>query len=306
MMSLTALLLTTISFAGTAATSTTITTEEVTDKLCPDNSCEEQIKRLKRHGKLYKNPHALILLSTAYLTGEGVEKDEVRAYKLMKQAAASRSSKAFFILSVMLKDGVGTEVNKRRAQKYLDRSAKRGYPPAMFQKALETLDFSKANNDEAIKWLEKAANKSHKEAAYLLAQLKETGVAVEKDLLAAADYYKRSAFWNYKDSNKRLQHIASTVDRNDKDYLAISKLAEDVETITIYGNKMDFALALDLKIDAVTIGSIYDGNSAGPRIPGGCLARRMCSIAYMAGSSHTMPISANNADLFIGRSLTRN
>lgn len=303
MISLSALLLTTVSLM---TTNSTITVEETlkttSEKLCPGNSCEDQIKRLKRHGVRYKNPHALILLSTAYLTGEGVEKNEERAYKLMKQAAASRSSKAFFILSVMLKDGVGTKVNKKRAQKYLDRSAKRGYPPAMLQKALETLDFTKPRNDEAINWLEKAAKSNHKEAAYLLAQLKETGIGVEKNLLEAANYYKRSAFWDFKDSNKRLQHIAKTVDKNNKDYLAISKLAEDVETITIFGNKKDFSLALDLKIDAITIDSIYDGNGIGPRIPGGCQARSMCAVVYVAGSSHTQPISVSDADMFINRS----
>lgn len=290
------------------SSSPTVTAEtalkQTSDKLCIEHRCDAQIKRLKRHGIRFKNPHALILLSTAYLTGEGVEKDEVKAYKLMKQAAASRSSKAFFILSVMLKDGVGTKVNKQRSQKYLDRSAKRGYPPAMLQKALETLDFTKANNDKAIKWLEKAAKKNHKESAYLLAQLKETGIGVEKNLLEAADYYKQSAFWHFKDSNKRLQHIASTVDKNSKDYLAINQLAEEVETITIFGNKKDFSVALDLKIDAVTIGSIYDGNGIGPRIPGGCHARRMCSVAYVAGITHTQPISASNTDIFINRSIS--
>jgi len=98
-------------FAATAIflSSNAIGSEQVVskNKLCPDNSCEKQIKRLKRHGALYKEPGALILLATAYLTGEGVEKDPKRAYKLVKRA----SSSAYTDVDIIIAPAIAVNTN---------------------------------------------------------------------------------------------------------------------------------------------------------------------------------------------------
>lgn len=278
-------MLTTLLFTVTATLSSSATAAieqtEATDKLCPNNSCEQQIKRLKRYGALYKDPGALILLATAYMTGEGVEKDPRRAYQLIKRAARAGSTKAYFILSAMQRDGIGTEVNLKRSQLNLDRSAKYGYAPAMFQKSLETLDFSSSDNAKAIQWLEKAVAGRSREAIYLMAQLRETGTVVAKDLLGAAELYKQAAFWQYKDSGQRLQHIADSLSKETEDYSKVAKLLEEVETITIHGSKVEFHAALDMKIDAIIENSHFDGRSG----PFGCTPRNGCSFLYRASDN---------------------
>lgn len=272
-------------FAATAIflSSNAIGSEQVVskNKLCPDNSCEKQIKRLKRHGALYKEPGALILLATAYLTGEGVVKDPERAYKLIKRASSSGSPKAHFILSAMLRDGVGTVVNKKRSQMYLDKAARYGYAPAMFQKSLESLNFSSEDNTQAISWLEKAVDGKSREAIYLMAQLKETGTVLKKDIVGAAKLYKKIAFWQYKDSNQRLKSIFVQMPKEHDDYHTVAKLLEEVETITVQGNKLSFPIALDMKIDAIVENSHFDGRSG----PFGCTNKNNCYIWYNASDN---------------------
>lgn len=266
---------TTLSNSAPIATQT-----ESNVKLCPDNSCEQQIRRLKRHGALYKDPGALILLATAYMSGEGVEKDQERAYQLIKRASRAGSAKAHFILSAMLRDGIGTKANLRRSQIFLDKAAIHDYAPAMFQKSLETLDLNASDNTEAIEWLVKAAQGRSREAIYLMAQLKETGTVVQKDLMGAAELYKQAAFWQYKDSGKRLQHIANSLSKDTEDYNSVAKLLEEVETITVYGSKPDFNTALDIKIDAIVSESDFDGRNSGSHIPGRCEKKQNCLVKY--------------------------
>jgi len=252
-------------------------------KMCEGDSCAVQMKKLKRHAR-YGNPEALVLLASAYLNGDGVEKNPEKAYKKLKRAAGEDSGKAMFMLSAMKRDGLGTDKDLRKSNLWLDKAVAVKYPPAMYQKALQTLDFNKADNSSELELLLTAEEKGNKAATYLMSVLRETGTLVEKDEVKAAEGFRNLSFFNYKDSSARLQAIADRWAEaeitDEKGAERIAQLADGIETITVTGNKMSFEMALDATITRITSGDmqIYDGRSTGSHIPGGCTRKRNCSI----------------------------
>lgn len=257
--------------------------EDVSEsKLCDGDSCDVQIRKLKRHSR-YGNPDTLILLASAYLNGEGVEKNPEMAIKKLKRATRAHSGKAMFMLAALYKDGIGTEVNIEQSDLWLKRSVAEGYPQALYQTALKTLDLKKEDNSAELALLLKAEERENKAAAYLLSVFRETGTLLEKDTVRAAEGYKNLAFWDYKDSKNRLENLAKNADETVEGYERISSLASDIERITVTGTKISYKMALDLTIDRVTRDSIYDGRSTGSHIPGrGCTQKTNCQVQSYA------------------------
>lgn len=273
-----------IALAGLSSSTAFAGDEEGYKKMCEGDSCAVQMSKLKKHAR-YGNPEALVLLASAYLNGDGVEKDPTKAYKKLKRAAGEDSGKAMFMLSAMKRDGIGTNKDMRKSNLWLDKAVAVKYPPAMYQKALQTLDFDKADNSAELALLLEAERKENKAATYLMSVLRETGTLVEKDEVKAAEGFRNLSFWGYKDSSARLQAIAdrwaeAEVVADEKGAERIAQLADGIETITVTGNKMSFEMALDATITRITSGDmqIYDGRSTGSHIPGGCTRKRNCSI----------------------------
>lgn len=259
--------------------------DENETSLCSEDSCKTQILKLKKHSR-YGNPETLILLATAYLTGEGVEKSPELAFKKIKRAVRSRYGKAMFILSAYYRDGIGTEKDLEKSERWLAKAAAEGYPQALYQTALLTLDFDKADNSEELELLLRAEEKRNKDAMYLLSRLRETGTLVEKNTLKAAEGYKKLTFWNYKDSRERLVNLINTTDETAQEYTKISTLDDDIETLTVTGNNVSFELALSNTIDRVTYNSLYDGRSTGSRISGTvCSKRTNCQVISFTGKN---------------------
>jgi len=264
------------------------------EKLCTGDSCAVQIQKLKRHSR-YGNPEALILLATAYLNGDGVEKNPALALKKLKRATRSDSGKAMFMLAALYKDGVGTDVDQERSDMWLNRAVAQNYGPAFYQKALITLDFKKTDNSKEIELLLEAEKKHSKAAVYLLSMLRETGNLVEKDIVKAAEGYRDLAFYSYRDSADRLTNIANSMKDSTKEYERISELAGDIERITVTGQKMTFEVALDNTIERITRESMYDGRSTGSHIPGrGCTKKNNCVITSGSNELSLMKGGLNN------------
>jgi uncharacterized protein len=260
-----------IALAGLSSTTAFASDDDGYQKMCEGDSCQVQMRKLKKHAR-YGNPEALVLLASAYLNGDGVEKDPVKAYKKLKRAAGERSGKAMFMLSAMKRDGIGTDKDMRKSNLWLEKAVAVKYPPAMYQKALQTLDFNKADNSAELALLLEAEEKDNKAATYLMSVLRETGTLVEKDEVKAAEGFRNLSFWGYKDSSARLQAIAdrwAEAEVTDNEGAErIAQLADGIE------------MALDATITRITSGDmqIYDGRSTGSHIPGGCTRKRNCSI----------------------------
>lgn len=204
---------------------------------CKEKSCIEQFDKLKRQSYLHRNPYSSILLATAFIEGVGVEKDYKKAYKLLRRSLSAGSNKAPFMLSAMYKDGLGVEQDMKESMRYLEIAVKRKYPPAQYVKALTLISQNTDAQKRAIDLLTKAADRNHKESNYLLALLYESGELMPRDLKRAAKYYRNAAFFDYLNSNGRLQYLAKTVKLQHEDYHDIQALAKDVEIITITSAK---------------------------------------------------------------------
>jgi len=274
-------LLLSVSLALTSTVSTTAFANEA--KLCEGDSCKSVMKKLHKHAR-YNNPEAQVLLATAYLKGEGVEVNEKKAYKLLKKAAMADSGKAFFMLSALSRDGIGTEKDLEKSNMWLNKAVNVKFPQAMYQKALQTLDFEKADNSAELELLLAAEKKNNRAAMYLMSVLRESGTLVEQDLVKAAEGYKNLTFWDYQDSRAKLAALAERMSASEatseEDTQRVAQLADGIETITVTGKKMSFDMALDATIKRITSGnmSIYDGSSTGSRIPGACTKKRNCAI----------------------------
>ncbi|GHE80011.1 tetratricopeptide repeat protein [Thalassotalea profundi] len=274
--------------------------ETAEEKLCVDDSCKAQILKLKKHSR-YGNPETLILLASAYLTGEGVEKNPELAFKKIKRAVRSGSGKAMFILSAYYRDGIGTDKDIEKSNLWLSRSVKENYSQALYQTALLTLDFNKADNSDELDLLLRAEAKGNKDATYLLSILRETGTLVEKDALQAAKGYKRLAFSHYKDSQDRLVNLINSTEETSKEYSKIRALDEDIETITVTGEKLSFQMALSNAIERVTYNSLYDGKSTGSHIQGrGCTKKTNCRIYSDSNDISLTMNELSNANLISG------
>jgi|CXWL01.1.fsa_nt_gi TPR repeat protein len=71
-----------------------------------------------------------------YRNGAGVQRDSVRAFALIRQAARDGHAPAMFILSAMLAAGEGAPQDASEARRYLEVAAELELPEAMQQLAM--------------------------------------------------------------------------------------------------------------------------------------------------------------------------
>ncbi len=79
-------------------------------------------------------------LGRMYRHGAGVERDSVRAYSLVGDAARAGHPGAMFILSGMLETGEGTRRDEAAARAWLEAAAGLDHPEAMQQLAMNLRD----------------------------------------------------------------------------------------------------------------------------------------------------------------------
>ena len=120
-------------------------------------------------------PAARFLLGRAYLLGEGVPRDPVRALTELTQAADSQNPQALLLLGSMHQQGQGTAVNLPQSLAFFRRSAELGEPAAMT----------------------------------MLGNLHQTGLAgAARDPVLALDWYRKAAALGDATATKQLEHLA--------------------------------------------------------------------------------------------------
>lgn len=152
-------------------------------------------------------------LAVHYWTGQGVERDPVRAERLAAEAAprlaaAARagSPEMMTFLAWMYARGVGLEKNPQQAVRWLERASALGYPPAQTNLAVAWLKGIGVRPDpvEAGRLLGLASLAGMARAQYLLGRLYEEGRGVPKDMDAADEWYSAAAAQGLETARKRL------------------------------------------------------------------------------------------------------
>jgi TPR repeat protein len=237
------------------------------NNICSDEVCLKLFKKLKKYAN-WGNPEAQVLVATAYLTGNGLEHNNELAVRHLRKAVKSGSNRARWMMSYLFKHGIGIEQDLTQASRLLNKAVNKNYPPALFQKAVEMLDFNGTNNDEAIELLSIAAEKNHKTAMYVLAKMSAYGIGSSIDKVKAAKLFKKLAFYGYRDSRSHLDNLIEQAKKKNNVNAEMQALIADSEVITVYGRKWDIKLSLTDKLARISRSNIYDGNSYGSHLRG--------------------------------------
>jgi hypothetical protein len=259
------------------------------DHLCESDNCQKLFKKFKKFAN-WGNPEAQVLVGTAYLTGNGLEKNDELAVRNLRKAVSSGSNRARWMMSYLYKHGVGIDKDLYQSERLLDKAAKYKYPPALFQKAAEIINFDSINNEDGVAMLEIAAKKKHKASMYLLAKMYQHGKGVSLDLFKSAKLYKKLAFFSYRDSHQQLKSVLQEGKKDQKNSAKILSLASDIERIEVIGHKWNMELALEYKVERMSKSNIYDGNSFGSHLRG-----RTC----LNSSSKCISIGGEDVDGFM-------
>ncbi|CAI2173636.1 5372_t:CDS:1 [Funneliformis geosporum] len=121
-------------------------------------------------------------LGEHYELGNGVNKDEIKAFVYYKKSAENGLVDANFYLGYCYLNGIGTEINKEIGYKLYNEATGKG-------------DISVQNNelDKVNYWYHQAAENDNKFAFYKLGEIYELGKGVSKNLVRAFEFYKKSA-----------------------------------------------------------------------------------------------------------------
>jgi TPR repeat protein len=129
--------------------------------------------------------------SLDFLQGNGVAKDEKRAFAHNAEAAHGGHADAVLAMGWFYLNGVGVGRDVDRARKWYRESARRSEPKAMFslgQIAYDERDFS-----EGLRWFTRASDAGHVRSLYWLGKLYWRGHGVEQDRKQAMRYFHRAA-----------------------------------------------------------------------------------------------------------------
>ena len=132
-----------------------------------DPSEPEQLKELRQTLAPIKRQ-----LAIAYWKGQGTEKDENKAFELMRTAANEGDSVATLTLAEFYTEGIGRSVNRRQAFECYKRAAEAGNADGMYKTAVAygTRTGTKANATE-FQRLARRALRAGQERAYMVTGL---------------------------------------------------------------------------------------------------------------------------------------
>jgi hypothetical protein len=123
--------------------------------------------------------------------GDGVAKDERRAFALNAKAAHGGHSDAVLAMGWFYLNGVGVERDVDQATKWYRKSARRGQPKAMF--SLGEIAYYEKDFPAALTWFSRASEAGHVRSLYWLGKLYWRGHGVGQDKKQARRLFHRAA-----------------------------------------------------------------------------------------------------------------
>ncbi|WP_454724770.1 MULTISPECIES: tetratricopeptide repeat protein [Cupriavidus] len=155
---------------------------------------------------------AMLNLAGLYIHGTGVPRDESKAVDLVEQALRLNSPHAYYLMGVMLQQGIRVKKDKVAAQSYFRKAADMGNRYGQWTVGEELLGlFAKQpeparSRGKAIgkQMLECALSQDLAEAAHALGM---EYLIVDKDASTALHYFQKAAALGYEDSIYKLQAL---------------------------------------------------------------------------------------------------
>lgn len=184
-----------------------------------------------------ENPFAAYKLATIYAKGIETEVDLDEAQKLYKIAfekfcnleEENHSDNLQYRIGCMYEKGIGTEQNKRIAERYFERAAKVGNSYAQYKLAQIYLEKEEADyTEKAVQLLQKSAIKGKNVMAqYALGQIYEDRILEVYDIDKAIENYTHAANQENKFAQYRLGNIYA--DKENEEQYDLDKALEYFE-----------------------------------------------------------------------------
>ncbi|RIA88006.1 hypothetical protein C1645_713539 [Glomus cerebriforme] len=142
---------------------------------------------------------AKLHLANCYRLGKGIDKDEKKAFDLIKNLAEKEYVDAQFQLGYYHYKGIGTEVDKSKAYEVYKITADKEYINAQFQLGYyyDNGIGTEVNKSKAYELYKVAAEKGHDDAQYNLGKCYELGKGIDKDEKKAFELIKNLAEQEY-------------------------------------------------------------------------------------------------------------
>lgn len=152
------------------------------------------------------NTRSQMKLARHYELGDGVEKDEHKAFYWYEKAAHGRYYDAQLDLARCYANGIGTRRDDVKAGQMYRMLAEIGMPIAHYElgKRLQHGIGMPRRADEAVGWLEKAALNRHPDSAFLLAKAYETSDGVAYNESMVRGWYERAAKYGSSEAQFKL------------------------------------------------------------------------------------------------------
>lgn len=142
----------------------------------------------------YNDPESQFQLGRLYQAGEEIIRDYDEAEKWLTRAAENGHVEAQRCMGLnYLNEGLGKK-DIKIAEKWFRKAAMQGDSTAQFELAKICLDHNDQKSiDEALWWLQEAAEQECGEACFLLGKCYEYGTAVDQNYKKAAEWYLKGA-----------------------------------------------------------------------------------------------------------------
>ena len=176
---------------------------------------------------------AQLSIGLRYLARENDAASGSEAAKWLGLAAKQGNAVAQYRLGALYAAGHGVAADQAHAAQLYESAANLGNRRAMYNLALaytEGEGVSK-NSPEAVRWFLKAANLGLVDAQFDLAVLYERGTGVPQSLLDAYRWYAIAAKSGDKESQQRVQALATQIPANDQ--AAAQKSADDFKALAV-------------------------------------------------------------------------
>jgi len=144
-----------------------------------------------------------------YLHGEGVERNEVEAFRLCSLAAAQENVYAIDLVGWMYQNGLGTAKDFSRAFRHYERAARLGWDNGqnnlgnMYEYGLGV----DRDYKQALYWYGQSAAKGNAWAEWNLGRMYQDGLGVPRDQAAAVEHFRRAARAGHPQSQEKLRQL---------------------------------------------------------------------------------------------------
>ncbi|WP_273863680.1 SEL1-like repeat protein, partial [Pseudomonas sp. B3G-3] len=180
-----------------------------------DEAKDAEMVRLYQQASERGHYKAMLNLAGLYIRGTGVDRSESKALDLVERALKLESPHAYYLMGVMLQQGIGVKQDKTAALSYFRHSADLGnkYGQLASGQALRNAFVNESGPNKergyaiAVKMLECSLSQNHAEAGYLLGR---HFLSFESNPERGLFYLQRAAALGHKDSIFKLSTIFKT------------------------------------------------------------------------------------------------